>query len=231
MTFMIDRYPCEYSPRLGAMILHPTPESVPRARRWFRAFIVPYNPACSIDDCALLISELVTNAIRYGQADETWKVRVEWLPRRGLAAGGGTQPRCAGGRAAAQAGCRRRPRARAAAGRLDRQLVAPRAQPVRRNGGLLRGGRCLALVREVSPASPGLRPDAAGGPGRPPPPVCRRHAGGLPFLRSPVHRTHPRHGTERPGSLTWALTVERVTRIELALSAWEATALGRTEWP
>lgn len=83
MTFMIDRYPCEDSPRLGAMILHPTPESVPRARRWFRKFIVPYNPACSIDDCALLISELVTNAIRYGQADETWVVRVEWFRDEG----------------------------------------------------------------------------------------------------------------------------------------------------
>lgn len=79
MAFMIDRYPCEDSPRLGAMILHPTPESVPRARRWFRKFIVPYNPACSIDDCALLISELVTNAILYGQSDETWVVRVEWF--------------------------------------------------------------------------------------------------------------------------------------------------------
>ncbi|MGW2701670.1 hypothetical protein [Streptomyces sp. NPDC001340] len=30
---------------------------------------------------------------------------------------------------------------------------------------------------------------------------------------------------KRPGSLTCAFIVERVTRIELALSAWEATAL------
>jgi hypothetical protein len=27
--------------------------------------------------------------------------------------------------------------------------------------------------------------------------------------------------------MTWAFFAERVTRIELALSAWEATALGR----
>ncbi|WP_093799049.1 ATP-binding protein [Streptomyces sp. Wb2n-11] len=79
MAYTIDRYPCEESPRLGAMTLHPTPESVPRARRWFRKFIAPYNPACSVDDCVLMISELVTNAIRYGRADEPWLVRVEWF--------------------------------------------------------------------------------------------------------------------------------------------------------
>lgn len=31
--------------------------------------------------------------------------------------------------------------------------------------------------------------------------------------------------TKRPGSMTWALIMERVTRIELALSAWEADVL------
>ncbi|MEU3253332.1 ATP-binding protein [Streptomyces sp. NPDC006997] len=66
---------------LGAMTLHPLPESVPLARRWFRKFIAPYDPACSVDDCALMISELVTNAIVYGRADETWVVRVEWFRR------------------------------------------------------------------------------------------------------------------------------------------------------
>ncbi|MGW3249345.1 ATP-binding protein [Streptomyces fungicidicus] len=79
MAYVIDRYPSEDSPRLGAMTLHPTPESVPRARRWFRKFIAPYNPACSVDDCTLMISELVTNAILYGRADEEWVVRVEWF--------------------------------------------------------------------------------------------------------------------------------------------------------
>lgn len=78
MAYTIDRFPPEDSPRLGAMTLHPVAESVPRARRWFRKFIAPYNPACSIDDCALMISELVTNAILYGRADDTWVVRVEW---------------------------------------------------------------------------------------------------------------------------------------------------------
>ncbi|MFF3873214.1 ATP-binding protein [Streptomyces sp. NPDC001978] len=82
MDYTIDRYPSEDSPRLGAMVLHPTPESVPRARRWFRKFIAPYNPACSVDDCVLMISELVTNAISYGQADEPWRVRVEWFRER-----------------------------------------------------------------------------------------------------------------------------------------------------
>ncbi|MFF5537002.1 ATP-binding protein [Streptomyces cinerochromogenes] len=79
MTYTIDRYPCEGSPRLGAMTLHPTAESVPRARRWFRKFIAPYSPACSVDDCTLMISELVTNAILYGRSDEEWRVRVEWF--------------------------------------------------------------------------------------------------------------------------------------------------------
>ncbi|CAL9509899.1 hypothetical protein SUDANB32_03603 [Streptomyces sp. enrichment culture] len=60
------------------MVLDPTPESVPRARRWFRKLIAPYEPACSVDDCLLLISELVTNAILYGQSDEEWVVHVEW---------------------------------------------------------------------------------------------------------------------------------------------------------
>ncbi|WP_134653710.1 ATP-binding protein [Streptomyces sp. H23] len=78
MAYTIDRHPCEDSPRLGAMTLHPEPESVSRARRWFRKFIAPYNPACSIDDCTLMISELVTNAICYGQSDDPWLVRVEW---------------------------------------------------------------------------------------------------------------------------------------------------------
>ncbi|MEV3954518.1 ATP-binding protein [Streptomyces albogriseolus] len=78
MAFMIDRDPCDGSPRLGSMVLDPTPESVSRARRWFRKLIAPYEPACSVDDCVLLISELVTNAILYGQSDEAWVVRVEW---------------------------------------------------------------------------------------------------------------------------------------------------------
>ncbi|WP_248512135.1 ATP-binding protein [Streptomyces sp. D2-8] len=42
-------------------------------------FIAPHNPVCSVDDCALMISELVTNAIAYGRSDEPWPVRVEWF--------------------------------------------------------------------------------------------------------------------------------------------------------
>ncbi|TQL21920.1 ATP-binding protein [Streptomyces sp. SLBN-134] len=77
MAYAIDRHPCEGSPRLGSMLLEPTPESVSRARRWFRKLITPYQPACSVDDCVLLISELVTNAILYGRSDEEWVVRVD----------------------------------------------------------------------------------------------------------------------------------------------------------
>ncbi|MFF9715778.1 ATP-binding protein [Streptomyces sp. NPDC014603] len=78
MAYSIDRHASAEWPRLGAMTLHPVAESVPRARRWFRKFIAPYNPACSIDDCVLMLSELVTNAILYGRADEAWMVRVAW---------------------------------------------------------------------------------------------------------------------------------------------------------
>jgi anti-sigma regulatory factor (Ser/Thr protein kinase) len=63
---------------IGCMTLYPVSESVARARRWFRKFITPYEPTCSVDDCVLMISELVTNAILYGEADEPWRVRVEW---------------------------------------------------------------------------------------------------------------------------------------------------------
>ncbi|MFB0617324.1 ATP-binding protein [Streptomyces sp. AGS-58] len=79
MTFVIDRCPGPESPRLGLMILAPVPESVARARRWFRRFITPYHPLCSVDDCTLMISELVTNAILYGRSDDEWLVRVEWF--------------------------------------------------------------------------------------------------------------------------------------------------------
>ncbi|MEV0256192.1 ATP-binding protein [Streptomyces sp. NPDC050732] len=79
MTYALDCCPCEESLRLGAMTLRPVAESVPRARNWFRKFITPYNPACSVDDCALLISELVTNAVLHGRSDEPWVVRVEWF--------------------------------------------------------------------------------------------------------------------------------------------------------
>ncbi len=51
---------------MGAMSLYPVPESVARARRWFRKFTDPHELACSVDDCLLMISELVTNAVLYG---------------------------------------------------------------------------------------------------------------------------------------------------------------------
>ncbi|WP_030215084.1 ATP-binding protein [Streptomyces sp. NRRL WC-3626] len=77
MTFVVDRWACAESPRIGMMELQPVPESVPRARRWFRRFIAPYRPTCSVDDCVLMLSELVTNAVLYGRSDAEWVVRVE----------------------------------------------------------------------------------------------------------------------------------------------------------
>ncbi|WP_344441126.1 ATP-binding protein [Streptomyces kunmingensis] len=80
-SFGIDPLSAESpeSPCLGAMALHPVAESVPRARRWFRKFIAPYDQGCPVEDCVLLISELVTNAIVHGKSDEPWIVRVRWF--------------------------------------------------------------------------------------------------------------------------------------------------------
>ncbi|MBZ6083509.1 ATP-binding protein [Streptomyces olivaceus] len=79
MTYSIDRCPCEESPRLGAMAPHPVAESVPRARHWFRKLLTPYRPNCSVDDCVLLLSELVTNAVVHGTPDGPWLVQAEWF--------------------------------------------------------------------------------------------------------------------------------------------------------
>ncbi|MEV0259433.1 ATP-binding protein [Streptomyces sp. NPDC050732] len=68
------------------MTLYPVPESVARARRWFRNFTASYDLTCSVDDCLLMLSELVTNAVLYGEAEESWRVRVEWW-REGEALG------------------------------------------------------------------------------------------------------------------------------------------------
>lgn len=62
----------------GAMTLYPVPESVPRARRWFRKLMDGRGLECPLDDCLLMISELVTNAVTYGEAEEEWRVRVDW---------------------------------------------------------------------------------------------------------------------------------------------------------
>lgn len=69
--------------QLGAMTLYPVPESVPRARRWFRQLIARHEPGCSLDDCLLMISELVTNAVMYAEAEEEWRVRVDWWRDQG----------------------------------------------------------------------------------------------------------------------------------------------------
>lgn len=147
MAFTIDRYPSEDSPRLGAMTLYPVAESVHLARRWFRKFIAPYNPACSVDDCVLMISELVTNAIVYGRSDEVWRVRVEWF-RDGASLK--VEVHNAGlpgqGKAAAARRCRRA-RARTAPRRLHRRVLALGAQSLRWDGRLLRDGRCLADLK------------------------------------------------------------------------------------
>ncbi|MEU7223830.1 ATP-binding protein [Streptomyces chrestomyceticus] len=63
---------------VGNMTLYPVPESASRARRWFRKFMQSEGLACSMDDCTLLISELVANAVQHGEAETPWRIRVEW---------------------------------------------------------------------------------------------------------------------------------------------------------
>ncbi|AVZ73217.1 ATP-binding protein [Streptomyces lunaelactis] len=60
------------------MTLHATPASVPTARRWFRMLTARLDLLCSVDECVLLISELVTNAIAYAKVEVPWLVRIEW---------------------------------------------------------------------------------------------------------------------------------------------------------
>lgn len=146
MSYAIDRYPCEEWPRLGTMTLHPVAESVPRARRWFRKFLTPYQPICSVEDCVLLLSELVTNAVVHGKSDAPWLVRVEWFRLGSLAPGRGAQSGAPGKRATEMPRRRRRARTRPAAGRLRRRFVALRPQHLRRNGRRLHDGRGLAAV-------------------------------------------------------------------------------------
>ncbi|MBW1603815.1 ATP-binding protein [Streptomyces sp. JJ66] len=64
--------------QLGTMTLHPRADSVSTARRWFRKLIAPYPLARSLDDCVLLLSELVTNALLHGDVGTEDRIRVEW---------------------------------------------------------------------------------------------------------------------------------------------------------
>lgn len=63
---------------LGCMTLYPQPESVPCARRWFRKLTAEAGFSCSVDDCVVMLSELVTNAIVHGCMDDDARVRVVW---------------------------------------------------------------------------------------------------------------------------------------------------------
>jgi len=48
---------------------------------------------------------------------------------------------------------------------------------------------------------------------------------GAPFRRSTFGRKWRKARETTPGSMTWGFEMERVTRIELALSAWEAVGI------
>lgn len=67
--------------QLGSMPLRPAPESVAKARRWFVNLTASKGLSCSVDDCVLMISELVTNAVMHSTNTagrllhvESWRV-------------------------------------------------------------------------------------------------------------------------------------------------------------
>lgn len=60
------------------MTLRADAESASRARRWFRKLTSGYGMGCSVDDCVLLLSELVTNAVLHGDDSGDGTIRVEW---------------------------------------------------------------------------------------------------------------------------------------------------------
>lgn len=61
---------------LGGLVLEPHAAMVGTARHRFRSALEALGPACSVDDCVLLLSELVTNAMVHGRAGGP--VRVRW---------------------------------------------------------------------------------------------------------------------------------------------------------
>ncbi|MBC3988486.1 ATP-binding protein [Streptomyces sp. AC563] len=63
---------------IGAIVLRPEPASVGRARRWFRTLAAHERLRCRLPDCELMLSELVTNAVKYGSAEGEWRIRVDW---------------------------------------------------------------------------------------------------------------------------------------------------------
>ncbi|MFF5721012.1 ATP-binding protein [Streptomyces buecherae] len=63
---------------IGAIVLRPEPASVGRARRWFRRLAAHARLTCPLSDCELMLSELVTNAVKYGSAEGEWRIRVDW---------------------------------------------------------------------------------------------------------------------------------------------------------
>ncbi|MFC5180458.1 ATP-binding protein [Actinomadura harenae] len=54
-------------PRLGTKKFASAPDQASRARAWVSEALGPGHPA--YDDCELLVSEVFTNAVRYGQGD------------------------------------------------------------------------------------------------------------------------------------------------------------------
>ncbi|WUW18899.1 ATP-binding protein [Streptomyces sp. NBC_01465] len=60
------------------MTLPADPASVATARREFLVSAIRLDLVGRVDECVLMLSELVTNAIAHGCAEEPWLVRVEW---------------------------------------------------------------------------------------------------------------------------------------------------------
>lgn len=63
--------------RLGRTSLSPVAASVAVARRWVAALLAEHGVRRSADDCVLMVSEVVTNAVTYGKGDGDWLIQVE----------------------------------------------------------------------------------------------------------------------------------------------------------
>ena len=88
-----ERCPGPLDPVPGAadsktLVLDPTPESVRQARAFTRNGLAAWGLAAMYDDVGLVVSELVTNALRHAFTDET-RGKPDALMTLGLLRAGG----------------------------------------------------------------------------------------------------------------------------------------------
>lgn len=68
--------PTETAELVGGMLLPPVPESAKRARSDIAALLKGLDSAYDPSDCMLMLSELVTNAVRHADVEGEWVIHV-----------------------------------------------------------------------------------------------------------------------------------------------------------